>query len=117
MKEKEINNEMMLEFTKLDARLFRNNVGMLKDKRGRAVKYGLCTGSSDLIGWTRIKITPEMVGNTVAIFTGIEVKAGRTVTSDAQKNFRSAVEKAGGIGMIVRSVDEAITALKTRLGL
>jgi hypothetical protein len=31
-------------------RLWRNNVGALRDERGRLVTYGLCKGSSDLIG-------------------------------------------------------------------
>ena len=32
------------------SRIFRNNVGALKDQKGRLVRYGLQKGSSDLIG-------------------------------------------------------------------
>lgn len=89
-------------------RLFRNNVGVLRDENGTPVRYGLCTGSSDLIGWTAVTITPSMVGRKLAIFTAQEVKteAGR-VTAE-QTAFLSCVKKAGGIAGVVRSVDDAL---------
>jgi hypothetical protein len=37
------------------------------------LKYGLCLGSSDLIGWTIREITPDMVEKKVAVFTAIQV--------------------------------------------
>ena len=57
-----------------DTRLFRNNTGTLRDQHGRPVQFGLCKGSADLIGYRTITITPEMVGQQVAVFTSIEVK-------------------------------------------
>jgi hypothetical protein len=55
-------------------RLFRNNTGTLRDQHGRPVQFGLCKGSADLIGYRTITITPDMVGQQVAVFTSIEVK-------------------------------------------
>lgn len=64
-------------------RLFRNNVGVLKDERGVPVRYGLANDSpalnkrlksSDLIGWRRLPITADMVGYAVAQFAAIECK-------------------------------------------
>jgi hypothetical protein len=64
-------------------RLFRNNVGVLKDERGVPVRYGLANDSaalnrrlksSDLVGWRRLPITPAMVGGTVAQFVALECK-------------------------------------------
>jgi hypothetical protein len=55
-------------------RLFRNNTGTLKDQHGRPVQFGLCKGSADLIGWKQVTVTPEMVGQQVAVFLSIEVK-------------------------------------------
>jgi hypothetical protein len=49
-------------------RLFRNNTGTLRDQHGRPVSFGLCKGSADLIGYRSITITPEMVGQQVAVF-------------------------------------------------
>lgn len=62
---------------------FRNNVGALKDKTGRLVRYGLANDSeklneliksSDLIGWRPLLVIPEMVGTKVAQFWCRECK-------------------------------------------
>ena len=63
--------------------LWRNNVGVLEDKTGRPVRYGLANDSktlnaqlksSDLIGWRRVLITADMVGSHVAQFACREIK-------------------------------------------
>ena len=112
MKEKVILEQIMLSFSKFGARLLRNNVGVLQDKNGQHVRYGLCVGSSDLIGWKRVIITPDMVGKTVAVFLAVEVKAGRTQTTEAQIAFTNAVNNCGGIAMVVHSEEEAVKILK-----
>jgi hypothetical protein len=86
-----------------DARLFRNNTGVLLDRFGRPVRYGLCTGSSDLIGWR----TVELGGRRVAVFTAIEVKLPLGRLEPAQRNFIEAVKAAGGIAGVARSPLEA----------
>lgn len=59
-------------------------------------------GFSDLFGWTEKIVTPEMVGEKVAIFTAKEVKTpGVSVTAE-QKKFIQKVRDAGGIGEVVR---------------
>lgn len=61
-------------------------------------------GTADLIGWTSITITPEMVGARVAVYTAIETKrttGGRT--SDAQAGFIAQVLKAGGIAGVANT--------------
>ena len=66
-----IQNAIRLEHGSGPARLWRNNTGALKDATGRLVRYGLCPGSSDLIGLrTRIITEAEVFelicnGNTV----------------------------------------------------
>ena len=92
-------------------RLFRNNTGTLRDINGRPVSFGLCKGSADLIGWTVRTITPEMVGQTVAIFTSIEVKAATGRIRPEQQQWLNAVAAAGGIAGIARSVGEAMDIL------
>lgn len=90
-----------------NVRLFRNNTGKLQDARGRWVEFGLCVGSSDLIGWTTLEITPDMVGKKVAVFTAIEVKTAKGNPSPEQRNFISRVREAGGIAGIARSPEDA----------
>jgi len=87
-------------------RVFRNNVGAIKDRNNRLVRYGLCTGSADLIGWQSVVITPDMVGKRFARFVSIEVKTPTGRLSPEQETWRQAVLKAGGIAVVARSVDD-----------
>lgn len=104
-------HKVMLAVTEIGARVFRNNVGMLKDRHGNRVKYGVCNpGGSDLIGWQSIEVTPEMVGKKVAVFLAIETKAGIYKATDDQRKFLLAVRDAGGIAMLVHEDDEIPTA-------
>ena len=94
--------------TRSDLRLFRNNTGTLPDPRtGRPVQFGLARGSADLIGWRTITITPEMVGQRVAIFTSIEVKTTTGHLTPAQQAWMGTVRGAGGIAGVARSVRDA----------
>lgn len=67
----------------------------------------LCPGSSDLIGWTPVVITPDMIGKTVAVFTAIEVKVDAKKASGNQADFIKAVAAAGGIAGVARSEYDA----------
>ena len=89
-------------------RLFRNNTGTLRDQHGRPVSFGLAKGSADLIGWRTVTITPEMVGQQVAVFTSIEVKTPTGRVKPEQQQWLDAVQAAGGIAGVARSVEEAL---------
>ena len=85
---------------------FRNNVGAIKDRNNRFVRYGLVTGSADLIGWQSVVITEAMVGQRFARFLSVEVKTPTGRLSPEQETWRQAVLKAGGIAVVARSVDD-----------
>jgi hypothetical protein len=89
-------------------RLFRNNTGTLRDQHGRPVSFGLARGSADLIGWTIRTVTPEMVGTQVAVFTSIEVKTPTGRLRPEQQQWLDAVQAAGGIAGVARSVEDAL---------
>ena len=91
--------------------MFRNNTGTLRDINGRPVSFGLCKGSADLIGWTTLTITPQMVGQQIAVFTSIEVKAATGRIRPEQQQWLNAVQAAGGIAGVARSVGEAMDLL------
>ena len=94
--------------TRSDLRLFRNNTGTLPDPRtGRPVQFGLARGSADLIGLRTVTITPDMVGQQVAVFTSIEVKTPKGRPTAEQQNWLHMVRRAGGIAGIARSVRDA----------
>lgn len=111
MTETPLLRQLMLHFSTSGVRLFRNNVGMLKDAHGGYVRYGLCVGSSDLIGWTPVIITQEMVGKPVAVFTAIECKVGQRDTTTQQARFLAVVKQAGGLAVVARSVDDVAVEL------
>jgi len=112
MNETTIQNAIRIALSNAGVRVFRNNVGMLIDQKGNRVRYGLCNGSSDLIGWTPVTITPGMVGKPAAIFTAVEVKrpGGRPTTE--QRQFIEVVRQAGGIAYVATSPDEALSLLR-----
>ena len=89
-------------------RLFRNNTGTLRDQQGRPVQFGLAKGSADLIGWRTVTITADMVGQRLAVFTSIEVKTPTGRVSPEQQSWLGAVQAAGGIAGVARSVDDAL---------
>ena len=94
--------------TNPDARIFRNQVGSLPDPRtGRLVTFGLARGSADLIGWRTITVTQAMVGTRLAVFTSIEVKTPTGRVRPEQQAWLEAVQGAGGIAVIARSVPDA----------
>lgn len=108
--EARVQDEARLKASKLGWRLFRNNVGSLRDERGIPVRYGLCNDtpamnkrvkSSDLIGIRPVIITPDMVGTTLGQFVAREVKREGwkykgTEHEQAQLRFGEIVTSLGG---------------------
>ena len=99
-----------LEASEKGVKLFRNNVGVLKDETGRPVRYGLANDSpktneviksGDLIGLRPLVILPQHVGHTFGQFVSREVKppgwqftgAGR---EQAQLNWCNLINSCGG---------------------
>jgi len=77
--------------------------------------------SSDLIGFTKVVITPDMVGKTVAIFTAIEVKKegwdkekskSLDAREEAQYAFISWVRKNGGFADFCCNLDRLKNILR-----
>lgn len=72
-----------LEASQKGIKLFRNNVGALKDSKGRLVRYGLGNDtpalndvlkSADLVGIRPVVIQPHHVGHTLGQFVSREIK-------------------------------------------
>jgi hypothetical protein len=112
MSEINIQNQILAAIgSRADCRLFRNHVGRVQDAHGRWHTFGLCPGSADLIGWRAVTITPEHVGQTLAVFLSIEVKTLTGKARPEQLRWLKAVQAHGGIGMVARSVQEAEAGL------
>lgn len=91
--------------------MFRNNVGAIKNDKGSWVRFGLVQGSSDLIGWTPVEVTQEMVGKTVAVFTAIECKTAKGKPTEKQRYFIGRVQADGGFAGVARSVEDAMEVI------
>jgi len=110
--EQEIQQHIRLQLGRGPVRLWRNNCGSLLDQRGQMVTYGLCKGSSDLIGLRQVVIGPEHLGQALAVFSAIEVKGPRGRATAEQLAFIAAVQRLGGLAGVARSVEDANSILK-----
>lgn len=121
MDESTIQQQIQIEGVQYGTQLMRNNSGALKDAQGRWIFFGLGNvskkhgehiKSSDLIGFTRVTITQDMVGKTLAVFTAVEVKRPNAVLKQidkrlqAQQAFISWVKAAGGFAGIAQSIED-----------
>lgn len=118
---------ILLHYTKLGYRLFRNEVkrgwtGKMERwpmpvsvrvnpqdvviRNAHPVYAGLADGSSDLIGWREVVITPEMVGRKIAQFVGIEEKSTNDAVRPNQENWKNQINKAGGYAIVIREQEE-----------
>jgi len=111
--------------TKIGARLFRQNTGMAwvgktrrlsagdrviaKDGdvliRGARPFHAGVKGMSDLGGWVPVKITPDMVGQTIGVCVQVEVKENTKATPE-QITWINAVKGAGGFAGIAHNEEE-----------
>jgi hypothetical protein len=98
-----------------NVRLFRFQCGHFELKDGRRITVGV-PGMSDLQGWKSVVITPDLVGQRVAIYTALEIKApgNRTEKERLKKQlaFIATVKEHGGIAGMVESVEQAMEVLK-----
>ena len=91
--------------------VWRNNTGALVDQQGRFVRFGLCKGSSDLIGMRSLEVTPELVGRRLAQFVALEIKTESGTVSTEQRAFLRLVQQLGGLGAVCRSIAQAQAVL------
>jgi len=119
MIESEILKRCWIAASSLGATLFRNNTGTawqgipvkmqngdLLLKKPRIIKFGLCVGGGDLIGWRSVTITQEMVGKKLAQFVAIETKTTKGRATDEQKNFLNQLAKSGGAAILTTSAED-----------
>ena len=103
--ETNIMNKIMLSMSKKGYLIWRNQVGLFKTMDGRTVNIGI-KGSSDLMAVKPTVITPEMVGQTLAVFVAVEVKTATGRQSEPQKKWQKAVEKLGVKYILARSEND-----------
>lgn len=78
--------------------------------RANRVKVGF-DGLSDLMGFTKVTITKDMVGREVAVLTACETKSSAGKATKAQQNFIRMVNQNGGIAVIARRLTDLFEAV------
>lgn len=127
MNEAAVDDRICLEHPRVTSGvLWRNNVGALTDARGVPVRYGLANDSkkmnemiksSDRIGGTPTLITPQHVGQVLAVLTAVEVKASDWTFPNptnvkeykhclAQQRFIDIVLEMGGYAGFATNLDD-----------
>ncbi len=101
MKESDILRACMIALSEAGCTVWRQNVGVLRNENGVPIRFGLCVGSSDLIG-----ITPD------GRFLAIETKTAKGRIRPEQQRFIDAVREKGGIAGIARSPEDALDLLR-----
>ena len=125
MTESNISKSILLAIGKTKARLFRNNVGrawtgnkVVTNKDGSITIFDPrpfiagVAGMSDLIGFTPTAVTPEMVGETIAVYTAVEVKTHKGRPTVEQLNFLQFVKDNGGLAGVARSPEDALSIIQ-----
>jgi len=97
LKEANVQALIMMALSDAGCLVWRQNTGVLPDRNGRLVRFGLCVGSSDIVG-----IAPD------GKFLSIEVKTALGQPTDAQLKFIKAVQRQGGRAGIARSAADAV---------
>ena len=130
--EHNIQSEIMRTLSKnKKIRVFRNNVGqgwqgkIAKSTTSnrpvlidiRPVNFGLCVGSSDIVGIQSVTITPDMIGKKIGVMVCVEAKKEGwkytgTEHEASQKNFIEKIKSMGGIAFFASSVEGAVNTIK-----
>lgn len=129
MKEHDLQNEIRLHISKERlGTLFRANVGRgwtgevqrmnltpgtntIVISNPRPFNTGLPVGFPDLFGLVPVTITPDMVGQQIAVFVAVEVKQKTGRISAKQKDMLVFLQQQGARAGIARSVDDAARIL------
>jgi len=97
LKESNVQALILLALSEAGCLVWRQNTGSLPDRNGRLVRFGLCVGSSDIVGLC-----------SDGKFLAIECKTAIGQPTDAQLRFIQAVQRQGGRAGIARSAAEAV---------
>lgn len=114
--EARIQREIMLALSQNGCIVWRQNTGQAWQGRQihkvqdqitlaqcRPVHFGLCKGSSDILG----------IQTKTGKFLAVEAKTAKGRVTQEQENFLLAVNRAGGIGFVARSAEDALKKLES----
>lgn len=77
----------------------------------RYTAFGLCKGSSDIVGIVRVPVQRMLGDAIIARWLALEVKTATGRVSKEQQMFLDLVNRSGGVGRVVRSIEDAGAAI------
>lgn len=86
----------------------RTRDGKILLDHGSPIRYGLFPGSGDMIGYKTVTITPDMVGQKIAVFQSIEIKTKGDRLRGDQRNWNRALLRDGAIAEVWRDTGKTI---------
>ena len=96
-----------------NVKLWRNNRGQVMLDNGARIAYGVGpNGASDFIGYRRITITADMVGQSIAQFLAVEAKRPGAKPRPEQSEFIERINQDGGRAGVATSPEEALRILR-----
>ena len=90
-------NDCMIALSRAGCTVWRNNTGVLNDATGRPIKFGLCKGSSDIVG-----ICAD------GRFLAVECKTETGRVSPDQVRFIETMRARGGRAGVARCAEDAV---------
>jgi len=98
-----------------NVKLWRNNRGQVVLEGGARMAYGVGpNGACDFIGYRRVTITAEMVGQPFAQFLAVEAKRPGARPRPEQSEFIERVNVDGGRAGVATSANEALRLMRGR---
>ena len=105
---------------------FRNNRGTATTPHGQFIRFGIPEPRTperaddmkggDRIGFTEVKITADMVGKTIAVFTSIEEKTVNDRLKPGQIKWHNFILEHGGISEIWHSTkSDTVDIIKEKI--
>jgi hypothetical protein len=122
--EADVQNQIQMELSHGNCRLFRINSGSFWG--GKVIAHdgkrlllenptkvmGAKAGTSDLLGVVSVFITPQMVGQTFGRFVAIEVKKPGEKPKPHQEQFLAIMRSLGALAGSAQSVAEAVAIIE-----
>lgn len=107
-KETAIQNEIMAAMSMHGALVWRQHVGKFRQLHSDGVISIGQPGMADLMAIVPTVVTADMVGQTIGLAVGVEVKTLTGKQRDAQKRWELAMRKRGAVYRVCRSVADAV---------
>lgn len=107
--ETRIKNSILRELGKEpDLQIWNHPVGLFRTlyDENQVVRVGT-PGQADLMAVVAVKITPAMVGRTIGVAWGLEVKTPSGTQDPEQVKWEAAIKRRGGVYTLARSPKQA----------